>query len=233
MKKILFKALTICSLVISATVLSNAANDPFEGMIRYKLQVTGDNAEMFSAFMPNAMEMYMKGSNSIVKTIGGMAAMTGDILTRGNEKLVYMLMHSKTTAYKINTTDEKSDKEADMKIEKLNGEEVVNGYKCKIYNVTISSAEGANITQKMWCTTDIQITPPVSSSKTSTGNFFIKGIEGFPVKIEQMMDVQGMKINQTITLDKLEKMNLDEKMFEVPSNYKVKDFDPKEFGMGN
>lgn len=196
----------------------------FEGQISYKIEVKGENAALMAMMMPNSMDMFMLGKNSLLRMNGGMAP-TGDIITKGEENKTYMVMHNKKTVYTFDPEKEKSTVEKPTV--EVKGTEVVKGYTCTKYLVKFPKTDKSDIYQYMWCTTDINFTPPQTAGKSS--QFFLTEIKGFPVKIDQYLTItaqgQTMTINQELLLDKISETKPDAGLFEIPKKYKVEPFD--------
>jgi Domain of unknown function (DUF4412) len=218
MKKIFLSLLSFGIISISSYSQS------FEGQISYKIEVKGENAGMMAMMMPNSVDIFMLGKDALVRMNGGMAP-TGDIITKGAEDMTYMVMHNKKTVYKMDP--KKEDKSEAKPTVTVQGTETVNGYKCTKYLVKFAKTADKDFYQYMWCTTDLKIAKPQSSSKSS--QFFLEEVEGFPVKMDQYITVtaQGMTmtINQEMVLDKISETKPDASLFQIPKKYKVEDFE--------
>lgn len=209
--------------ILLATV-SLAQN--FEGKISYKISVKGENAALLSMMMPKSTDLFISGDNSLFRTNGGMAP-SADVLTLGGK--TYMVMHKKKTAYLLDNKEKPTKETLDSlkPTVKSEGTETVNGYSCTKYLVKFPKSDKGELYQYMWCTTDIKVTPP--KAKGSSAQYFVEGIEGFPVKIDQFItaSMQGttMTINQEMTLDGISEAKPDATLFQIPSKYKIEDFD--------
>jgi hypothetical protein len=201
-----------------------------EGMATFRLKITGEMADLLGPMMPNRMVLRFKDGNTRFSMEGGLAAsMMGDFLYLGSEDKSFMIKDKEKTAYKM--PEKSSEVEtAEPAIEFL-GVEKVNGYNCEKYHVLIQTEKEGSIDQILWATSEIQAPKP---KKTSTGGsgaaLFVKGIGGFPVKVEQNIKQAGIQIMQVIELEKFESAPQDPSQFVIPDNYKIKDFDPKMFG---
>lgn len=216
-----------CLIVFFASGLPLPAQ---EGMASFRMKITGEMADLMGPMMPHRMIVRFKDGNTRVTMEGGLAAsMMGDILYLSADDKSYMVKDKEKTAYKM--PERNSEVESvEPTIEYL-GEEQVNGYNCKKYHVIIQTDKEGTIDQILWATSDIQAPKP---RKTSTGGsgaaLFVKGIEGFPVKVEQNVKQAGIQLTQTIDLEKFESTPQDASLFVIPENYKIKDFDLKMFG---
>lgn len=200
----------------------------FEGQISYKVEVKGENAALMAMMMPNSIDIFMLGKDALVRTNGGITAgMMGDIITKGAEGLSYMVVHKKKTVYKMQPSGSTS---ADSKpTVKEMGKEKVNGYDCTKYMVTFPKTEKGEFYQYMWCTTDINVKKPQGGTGSS-GKMFLAEVNGFPVKVDQYIVAQGMEMNMEMVLDKISEKKPDASIFEIPSKYKMEDFDETKFG---
>lgn len=208
----------VLSLAFSAFVGFVSQAQSFEGQINYSIEVKGENAAMLSGMMPNSVDVYSSGKNVLIRKNGGMMP-SPDVLTRGDEKKTYILMHNKKKAYVISEGDKTKEKPT---IENK-GAETVDGHKCIKYLVKFPKSDKADIYQYMWYTKDINVAQPKGSE------FFVSEIEGFPVKVDQYLTVTQMgttmTINQEMVLKKITEGKQDATLFEVPKKYKVEPFD--------
>lgn len=230
------RRVTIVSLFVLLLNVALNAQSFFEGIITYKIDYSGESIEAMKAMMPNSYVFQFKDNNQIFKTEGGlMAGMTGDILSIGDKGLSYMIKHSEKTAYKIDAGKSKDEISPEMKpkVTKMDGKEKIGNYNCDKYEVVIKSKEGLDLNQTMWVSKELNIKKPEKTNASSTsGAFFLQEIDGFPVKIQQNIDMMGIKFTQTMTIDKVETKTLDAAQFIVPKDYKIKDFDPASMGLG-
>ena len=208
----------ILSLVSASVIGLSSSAQSFEGQINYSIEIKGEYAAMLSGMLPNSIDVYASGKDFLIRKNGGMKP-APDVLTKGDEKAAYILMHNKKTAYKISDNDKKKEKPT---IENK-GEETVNGYKCTKYLVKFPKDEKAEVYQYMWYTKDIKIAQPKGSE------LFISDMEGFPVKIDQYATVSQMgttmTINQEMVLTKITETKPSASLFEVPKKYKIEAYD--------
>ncbi|MCB9230417.1 MAG: DUF4412 domain-containing protein [Bacteroidia bacterium] len=231
MKKLFF-TLTAFLLLFAA---STQAQNKFEGKVVFETKYMGEGVDQFAAFMPSGMTYYFKGSDLRLEMNGGMAAaMMGAILVKGDEGVSYMLKESEMVAYKIKKEDGEDDEEMEAKPTITKEDEVITiqGHKCQKYKVVMVT-EGNEVTQYLWVAEDIKVKKP-KGAKDTGNTILIEGIDGLPLKKMTTMDMMGMSFTSVETCVKLDTGKQDKSLFEVPSNYKVEDFDPSMFGgMGN
>lgn len=226
MKKFVF------AVFLSALVFLNVRSQGFEGKITYSMEVKGDNAALFSAMMPNKMELYFLGKDIMVRTVGGVASgAVGDIITKGAEGNTYMVVHKKKTVYKMNPKKENESGADEKPVIKEVGEEKVNGYECTKYSVTFPKAKDKEVFQYLWATKEINIPKP--DGKASRSQMFLDGVEGFPVRMDQyitLTQMGGLTINIESNLTEISKEKPEPSLFEIPAKYSVEDFDESKLG---
>lgn len=197
----------------------------FQGQIKYKIEMKGENAALMSMMSPNGLEISISGNNSLIKMKGGMVP-TGDIISKEDGN-TYMVMHNKKTAFLMPKEDKETDDAADMKptVEEK-GTETVNGYKCTKYLVKFPKKDNNEVYQYMWCTKDIKVATPKGAGKSAA--YFIEEIDGFPVKIDQYikatMQGQTINMNQELTLESISEEKPADELFEIPKKYKIEPF---------
>lgn len=198
----------------------------FEGKLDFEINLLGD-AGMMAAFMPSGYTYYFQGSDILFKMNGGMAAtMMGEILMNGNDGVGYMIKHGEKTAYKIEA-DEGDSKSTGGAPEITRENETLDilGYKCQKYKVKIQ-AEGMDVVQYMWVTSELKLKKPKSSEKMPSGNnLFIEGLEGFPLKVVSDIPMANAKMEMIAV--QISEESLAKGMFIVPPDYKIEKLDPK------
>ena len=203
------------------------------GTVKFKMKVTGEMADMLGPMMPNKMIIKFNGGNTRISMEGGLtASMLGDILYLEDKDESFMLKPKEKTALRMpkNSGTELDNIKPEITIL---GEETVNGYNCTKYKVIIKTEKEGAIDQIMWTTKDIQIPKPKRSTTGGSGaGLFLQEIEGYPVKIEQNLKREGINLTQIIELENYNFEPLDASLFKIPEDYKIKEFDPKMFGLG-
>ncbi|MCX7768637.1 MAG: DUF4412 domain-containing protein [Flavobacteriales bacterium] len=194
----------------------------------FRMKIVGEMADLLGPMMPQKMIVRSDGGNARITLEGGMAAsMMGDILYLEKKDETFMLRDKEKTAYKMPKNSDVG--EVKPEVTPL-GEENVNGYECKKYKVVLKTEEGS-IDQTMWTTTAIPIPKPKRNTTGGSGaGLFLQEVEGYPVKVEQSLQRMGLQLQQTIELERFDTQPLDAALFQLPDNYKIKDFDPGMFG---
>ncbi|MBD0257346.1 MAG: DUF4412 domain-containing protein [Cytophagales bacterium] len=190
---------------------------PFEGTIRYDVQIKGD-AGPLASLMPKYYEFSAKGSDVKLKSD---ASLVGEILMKTLENKAYLLRRGEKTAYFFDLNSRKlSGNKA--KVTKLNATETVAGYTCRKYTVVSKDEDGETVTQTVWAAPDLSVPKPKRAfAIPNAGEFFVEGVEGFPLK----MITQSSEFTMTTTASKVEKKQLPASEFVIPSGYTVKDLD--------
>lgn len=226
LKLLRIKTVSFCLFFVGLGILQAQ-----EGLVSFKMKITGEMADLMGPMMPNKMTVRYKDGNSRISMEGGMAAsMMGDIVYLSEKNEAYMLRDKEKTAYKM--PDKQPGENVKPEVTLL-GEEEMNGYKCRKYKIVIKGEKDGSVDQIMWATDDIKMPKPKKSAAVGSGSsLFLDEIEGFPVKVELSMQQMGINLNQIIELDKYDPAPQDPALFRIPENFKIKDFDPKMFGGG-
>lgn len=199
-----------------------------QSTVVFRLKITGEMADLLGPMMPQKLIVRSDGGNARITLEGGMAAsMMGDILYLEKKDETYMLRDKEKIAYKMPNNSDVG--EVKPEVTPL-GDENINGYNCRKYKVVLKTEEGS-IEQTMWTSTDIRLPKPKRNTTGGSGaGLFLQEIEGYPVKVEQSLQRVGLQLRQTIELDRYDTQPLDSALFQIPENFKIKDFDPSMFG---
>lgn len=185
---------------------------PFEGTIKYAVETSGGNLGAFASLMPKQLDYSFKNEDLKLKSD---ASLIGEVLIKGSENNVYLIKKGEKTVYKIDLAGQNKT-QTKPKVTKTNEKTTIAGYTCQKYLI---EQDGNNI--ESWATNEIKIAKPKNASAApNVGEFFIEGVDGFPLKM--VIDAKGFKMTMTATEVKPEKLNASE--FELPSGFAVKDF---------
>lgn len=194
----------------------------FEGVITFKSEVVGQNADQMKALMPTSYIMKFKGKKSRIEMKGGMVEMMGMGTTiYDGDRYTYILNSSQKKAQKMDVYKAKDDVKEEVdkpQIKKLGPGEKILGYNTVKYEVKLNTSQGP-LTQVMWIAPDIKVEK--NKAVKNAQSFMVEGVEGFPLKIVQNMDNLGVKIILTAT--QVEKQRLSDSEFEIPSDYTVEE----------
>lgn len=220
MKKLFLAITSIC---ISALTV-NAQN--FEGTLKYTISMSGIDATQ-KAMLPTGYTITIKGVNSKFVTEGGMmGSMLGDIISRGDEKVTYLVNHTTKVANKLKNEENKNEgKKPDVKVTKENSTAKILGYDCQKYKVTSKDESGAEQIIYLWAAKDLQLGGSHNSSSPvgGVGQFVFDGVEGFPLKMEITNKMQGTEIKTVLTATKIDLSKVDESAVSVPKDYKIEE----------
>ena len=222
MKKLLF------TLFALGALFSTSVAQSFEGKIVYGIELKGEGADQFAAFMPSSYEYTVKESNLKFKMNGGMtSAMMGEFIVLGDREESYMVKHSEKTAYKMEPDED--EKESDIKptVTKEKETAKIQGYTCQKYKVVMNS-DGNEVVQYMWVTNEIKFKKPKNAQ--NAGQLFVDGIDGFPLKVTSEMNTMGMAMTMIMTATSVDTRKVSDSVFEIPNDYEIKKFDPAMFG---
>jgi hypothetical protein len=193
----------------------------FEGTIRYDVQVKGDVGPM-AYMMPKYYEFSAKGNDVKMKSD---ASLVGEVLMKTVENKAYLIRRSEKTAYFFDLSSRKLST-AKPKVTRLKDVETIAGYKCQKYTVVSKDEDGEAVTQTIWAAADLVVPKPKKAiGIPNAGEFFVEGIDGFPLK----MITQSSEFTMTTTASKVEKKTLPTSEFTIPSGFTVKDLDFSEW----
>lgn len=206
------------------------AQKGFEGTIEYKWTLSGENAEMAQAFMPESMKIYMKDDNVRTELKGGMAAMFGNIIYNGSTDKSYMLVNNgkEKVAYEMDNSDTSAAMNEKPKVEDMNQTEVIFGYTCKKYRVDTGSGIAIySVTDEITVNQDY-VNAKKKSQQQGAMKMYIEGVKGFPLKITMSQNQGGMSITMEMTAVNIDKSSPASDLFEIPKDYTIKKFSQEE-----
>jgi len=190
---------------------------PFEGTIRYDVQIKGDVGPLAN-MMPKYYQFSVKGSDVKMKSD---ASLVGEILMKTVENKAYLLKRGEKTAYFFDLSSRKL-AASKPKVTKLKGTETIAGYPCQKYTVVSKDEDGETVNQTVWAAADLSVPKPKKAAAIpNAGEFFVEGVEGFPLK----MITQSSEFTMTTTATQVEKKQLAASEFVIPAGFAVKDLD--------
>ena len=220
------KKLTLLFTVLFISLIGFGQTDNFEGKVTFDFTYTGENVAAFDLFLHKQSIYYFKGKDVRFEMVGGMAAMMGDILMDGDERIAYSIDDEKKTAYIMDRdTSDNQTLESDPTVvitETAETEEIL-GHKCKKYKVE-DKEEGTILF--IWLTTDLKFTNPEDYGGAAAGLFFPK-TQGVMLKMESTMDMgDGTSLTVTQKVSSIDETTQDATLFRIPADYEIKEFDP-------
>ncbi len=208
----------ILSLVFSFSVFAQGG---FQGTIEYNIKVEGEKASELSKTFPTHLTLKVKEKRMLGKTTGGQVSqMFSGYIFDGETNSIYLLSPALETAMKIQSRQAGEAKEGNQKVNINNTGETATlaGHKCTKY--IAEEVEGKRGKIIIWATTDFSVDKPKDLGNL-TGNMFMQGIDGFPMKV--VTSQENIKI--TMEVSEVRKENIDPSSFEIPSGYRVQPID--------
>lgn len=208
MKHIFF----VVIIFMSTVIYTFAQKQLNECLITYKISMKGGDPQAEGMFSNAKMTQYIKGDRSCVNMDLGM--MSQIMIVNGKNKNGNLLLDMMGKKFNVMMTEKEMqsqrEREGKYEIKKTTETKEVCGYKCIKANITYKAEEGDE-TGVVYYTKDLSIRfKEFNASK-------INELEGFPLEWEG--ETNGMKIHYLVT--KIEEKNVDDKVFEIPSDYKT------------
>lgn len=234
------KKVQLILLLIITSVSLNAQD--FEGIIAMYLNYEGDAAEMLQSMSPNKMTMTIKGENTAIKMEGGMSAMLGKMITKGDK--FYMVMDAQKTVFESDVSEDNGDEENPeetsaedaAEVIDLNETETIAGYKCKKYEVKYNDEEAGNEITKyyVWIAKDFKAkyVSGGAGNNQKQNELFNEILGGFPFKQEITMNTQMGEIKTITEVTKVDEKAISDSEFNFPEGYQVKPMADFMKGMG-
>ena len=207
MKKTTFVALsaTVALGLMSFIPPATPANNTFEGVITYSVSV--DNPQLANVAASSSVITYIKGGKT--KTYFDMGVSKSTFYTNSaTPDANVVLIQAMGNNYQLKKDDKKSDV-IDPEIKYLDGTKIIAGHTCHKAQMTLKGGDGKPYTTDVYYTEDIPATPDVQSP--------FNQLKGFPLEYTKRQ--QGM--NLLITATTIEKKNLPDDTFTIPTGYKV------------
>jgi hypothetical protein len=210
-------------LVVLCFFLSFGAfsQDAFEGTILFNVKISGKEFDKYTKAFPESIQLKIKGHNMRGKTNGGqITSLMSGFIFDGDHKTAYVLSDAFQTVFKLKSADFNDDSKTqatNFTITNTGEKQTIVGYNCTKYEAT---EEGKNTKIIIWTTQDFTISKPTNLASL-TGNIFLEGVEGFPLKVTTIQNETTMLVE----VADLRKEPVDPSSFEIPTGYRVQDFD--------
>lgn len=219
--KTTLKTFAILAVILfSANTFALATFDGFEGIIKYKIEIEGDDIDATTkAQMPNEMIMYYKGSLIRSEQVSPMYSMASISNTEDESVIILMdFMGQKFAVKQLKEDLEEIEEELEIEEEETEKPEInyidetkeIAGYTCKKAEITQDGE-----TMEVYYTDEISI-PLTKDSQNS-----IEGLEG--TLMEFTIVNEGMTM--TMTVKEVKKTKVKKTMFTIPSDYEIKSMD--------
>jgi len=187
----------------------------FEGVIKFSMEYSGDNAAQLKQMAPSANIVTIKGNNAKVVMEGGvMGPMVGDVVSKGDENTTYFVQSASKTVYKVKSDEvKKDDGGSDVVVTKEKSTAKILGYTCQKYKVVTK-----NGTNYVWATKDVEL-----GKVDFRGKVTYKGVEGMVMKQEMNVTQDGQSMTIIMTMIQLDKKTVSDSEFTIPADYTVKE----------
>lgn len=208
MKKLLL-LLPAAALMMNLNLAS--AGKPFEGVITFKITYPDSKfSESQMAMFPKVLTVSVKGTKS--RTDLAMNGMNSVTITNHADKSSVSLINMMGQKYAIKETTAEIEKkiaaEGTVSVEYKDDTKTIAGYNCKKVIVTVNN-DGTTSTFEGWYTTEF------GSKMANFDNPLYKDIDG--TLLEFVM--KNNEVTMKFTATSVEKKNLADKDFEIPSDY--------------
>lgn len=219
--------------VFVALTATAFAQKSFEGVIKYDIQIDGDNADVLKGFLPNSYVFYISNNDLRVKINGGlMANYMNDMLYISEKETTYSLNADQKTAYRF--TDKTQDTAdsimeiSEKEVTKTNETETILNYECTKYKVA-QTVNGTEVVEYVWITDKIK-TVKNNLDSPAMQNIGIKGVDGTALKSCSTVQQNDIKFNMTIIAVSVDEKPLEKTLFQLPDEYEVKEFTRNNLG---
>lgn len=201
-------ALLFLTLLVSFTTNAQKTNNPFKGVITYKItypELNVNPAQQTS--MPQTMKLYLDGNKARAELL--MADMTQVLIMDSDAKTTVILLDimDKKVAMKPNKQNKPLGKEPI--VEPANESKEIAGYVCKKANIHYGDEKSKSNPIEVYYSDE------VGNNKIFYDNEY-RNLTGIPLEFRYKM--QGM--NMLLTATSVEKGRVSNRQFEVPSEYK-------------
>lgn len=203
----------ILTAVILMATFSLQANNPFEGVISFKITYPGNKlTESQVALFPKALSVTIKGAKSRtdILTGGGSRVEITDHQEQTKIKLLNMMGQKYAIVYSSDDIQKEISKEPAVKVELTSDTKNIAGYVCKNAHITVLDKNGKYMIE-------VYYTPELGGKQANFDKGIYKDIEGvlmeFSIKTPEMI----MKFTAT----SVDKKNISIKEFEIPSDYSI------------
>lgn len=187
-----------------------AAEEHFEGIIRYGMQVEGqDISPEVKAMIPKEFTIYLKDARSRLEMQTSMSNVTvlGD--NSNNNAITLMDVMGQKLAIKTDSAqlNEVMGRFGEYEIRHVDGEKEILGYHCK--KALIIRNDAAD-TSEVWYTNELLPVYPNVSQFLPKGNWF-------PMEVHAVQE----GVETVLTVEEISEKRLDDSLFKVPEGYKI------------
>lgn len=204
------KALLILAIVLTCGLHTAAAQENFEGIIEYRMQVEGnDLSPEIVNMIPKQFTIYLKNAHSRLEMQTGMSDITvlGD--NASNSAVTLMDIMGNKVAIKTDSTqlNKAMEQVGEYEIQYLDDEKEIMGYDCK--KAIIIRGTPAD-TSEVWYTKELLPIYPAATKFLPEGNWF-----------PMMVHAKQHGVETTVTVQKISEGPLEDSLFKIPEGYKI------------
>lgn len=202
------KKTLLLAFALFATTSLFAQTKVKEGTAKYKIDYDLDaEAQEMKAMLPTDLTIYFKGDKYAAETSGGMMDQKAVTDMKTQETTILMDMMGNKVAMKITKEDIEKEKNKGKKpkVEITSDTKDIAGFKCT--KAIVKSDEGTNV--EIWFTKDIAV-----------NNAFKEGYDGIDGLMMEYSVPQKM-FTMKMTCTEVKPGTVDDKIFEIPSDYKL------------
>lgn len=230
MLKIRFRISALLAFLLTVSIASYSQKpSEFQGHVQFAVTLEAGEGidKSFIDMMPkiNNIDFYLKGKKSKMITVMDPGKVK-EVLMFPNAKgetEKYSLDRKRKLALKMKTIADNAAIKKENFV-KTKTTKVVAGYQCTLYTSDIKDpSSGQQVKMNSWVTKDLNIKLP----QDKESEFFMSGIDGFPVSTEVDMTMFKM----VLTVSKVEKLTLPDADFAIPDGFTKRDKDHKINGM--
>ncbi len=196
------------------------AQGGFEGTMEYKVSLDGEKAEELSKVFPQSVTIKIKDKKMLGKNTGGdISKMFSGFIFNGESNSMFLLSPGLKMAMEIQSVPAGTASSAsNIEVKKTTETTKIAGHECTKY--IVEEQEGKRGKVEIWATEDFSVEKPKNLGNI-TGNMFLQGIDGFPLKV--VTSQEGTEIKMEV--HEVRKESVLEENFKIPEEYRVQPMD--------
>lgn len=199
-------------LIVSCSYSQNA----FEGVVKFTTEIKGGNT-LTEGMMPDSFIFLFKNKDVRMMLSGGIiSAMMGDVISKADSNVSYMLDYSSKIAYRYDPY--KYEKSTNPDIEETEKTQKILDRKCSLYKISYSTKNGY-VTTDLWVSTELPIN--IIGNNPLGKNFSFPGVEGFPLLMESKITYHLIEFNIVIKAVKIIERPIPAHEFLIPDGFQV------------
>jgi len=205
-------AILYCVVLFSSSYSQNT----FEGVVKFKTDIKGQNSVMIG-MMPDSFIFLFKDKDSKIMLQGGIvSAMMGDIISKGDSNISFMLDYPEKIAYRFDKY--KFEKAMTVDVEETGKTKKILNKKCTLYRISYDSKDG-NVVSDLWMTNELPVAIPRNNPM---GKYFVySDLPGFPLLIESKIKYQATEFDIIISAVRIIERPIPASEFTIPPDFKI------------